>query len=410
MRLLQGVRIIECSMLAGAAISTPLADLGAEVIKVEPPTGDYVREMTWPIIDGVSLMHLHLNRGKRSITLDLRSESGIDTFLELVAAADVVVEAMRPGGLARRGLGFDRLRAANPRIVMCTISGYGMTGPYKNLPSHGIAYDAWAGIIRPGRTPDGLPYIPEHVSIGMNAGPLYGALGILAGITHARTTGEGCHIEVAQSDAAAAFDWLRIETVQAYRRPQNEVTGNRADNYERRAPGTKGMEGGVRYQIYESSDGFVLFMCSEQKFWKNFCESVDRADLFERWPGSTYADHARNNHELRAALTDVFKTHTTAEWIHASNQHDYPLAPVNDPESVAHDPQFEARMPWISHERLGADQLPNPIKLVNEPIDPPARAPQLGEHTRAVLHNVLGYDNDRIEQLRHDGALGPSIA
>jgi crotonobetainyl-CoA:carnitine CoA-transferase CaiB-like acyl-CoA transferase len=348
-----------------------------------------------------------VNRGKQSITLDLRSESGVDTFLELVKAADVVIEAMRPGGLARRGLGFDRLRAANPRIVMCTISGYGMTGPYKDLPSHGIAYDAWAGIFRPGRTPDGFPYIPEHVSIGMNAGPLYGALGILAGITHARMTGDGCHIDIAQSDAAAAFDWLRIETVQAYRRPESEVTGNQADNYERRAPGTKGMEHGVRYQIYETSDGFVLLMCSEQKFWKNFCESVDRADLFERWPGSKYADHARSNHELRAELRDLFKTHTTAEWIQASNQHDYPLAPVNDPESVAHDPQLETRMPWISRQRLGADQLPNPIKLVNEHIDPPARAPQLGEHTGAVLHNVLGYDNDQIEQLRHHGAFGP---
>ena len=209
MKLLGGVRIIECSMLAGAAISTQLADLGAEVIKIEPPAGDYVRGMTWPIIEDVSLLHLHINRGKRSVVLDLRSDAGSAIFLELVAEADVVIEAMRPGGLDRRGLGFDRLRSVNPRIVMCTISGYGMTGPYKDLPSHGIAYDAWAGIFAPGRTADGFPFIPEHISIGMNAGPLYAAIGILAALTHARTTGEGCHIEVAQSDAAAAFDWLR---------------------------------------------------------------------------------------------------------------------------------------------------------------------------------------------------------
>ena len=128
---LAGVRIVECSMLGPAAITTALADLGAEVIKVEPPTGDYVRRMTWPIVEGVSLMHLHVNRGKRSIAIDLKSAEGMALFEELVAASDVVVEAMRPGGLARRGLGYDRLQELNPRIVFCTISGYGATGPYR---------------------------------------------------------------------------------------------------------------------------------------------------------------------------------------------------------------------------------------------------------------------------------------
>src|ERR687897_2744193 len=141
---LAGLRIVECSMLGPAAITTHLADMGADVIKVEPPGGDYVRRMTWPIVEGVSLMHLHLNRGKRSVTLDLRTDEGRAVFLDLVRGADAVVEAMRPGGLERRGLGFDALRAVNPRIVFCTISGYGMTGPYKDLPSHGVAYDTWA--------------------------------------------------------------------------------------------------------------------------------------------------------------------------------------------------------------------------------------------------------------------------
>src|SRR2546430_7498433 len=169
--LLRGVRVVECSMLGPAAITTPLADLGADVVKVEPPQGDYVREMTWPIVDGVSLMHLQLSRGKRSVVLDLRTEAGRGVFLDLVRGADAVVEAMRPGGLARRGLGFEQLREVNPGIVFCTISGYGMTGPYRDLPSHGIAYDTWAGVVTPEQTPEGFPGIPEHVSIGINAGP-----------------------------------------------------------------------------------------------------------------------------------------------------------------------------------------------------------------------------------------------
>ena len=144
---------------------------------------------------------------------------------------------MRPGGLERRGLGFEALRAVNPKIVFVTISGYGMTGPYRDMPSHGIAYDVWAGIVAPKVDENGDAYMPEHVSIGINAGPVFGALGLLAGVLRARETGEGCQLEIAQSDAAAAIDWLRSETWKAYERPESEVTGNAADDYERRAPG-----------------------------------------------------------------------------------------------------------------------------------------------------------------------------
>ena len=223
---------------------------------MEPPSGDYIREMTWPIVEGTSLMHLHISRGQAiASSLDLRTEEGREVFLDLVQGADVVIEAMRPGGLDRRGLGYEACKAVNPRIVFCTISGYGMTGPYKDMPSHGVAYDVWAGLVKPETTEDGFCAIPEHPSVGIHAGPLFGALGVLAGVTRARATGERCRLEIAQSDAAAAMDWLRSETYKAYERPESEVTGNKADDYERRAPGTAGMRDGVRYQFYETSDG-----------------------------------------------------------------------------------------------------------------------------------------------------------
>src|SRR5690606_18461367 len=141
------------------------------------------------------------DRGKKSLTLDLRTDEAQDVFRDLVRDADAVIEAMRPGALARRGLGYEDLLEINPRLVFCTISGYGMTGPYANLPSHGIAYDTWAGIVNPTFNDDGFPYLPEHASIGIHAGPLFGALGVLAGITKARATGEGSFLEIAQSDA-----------------------------------------------------------------------------------------------------------------------------------------------------------------------------------------------------------------
>jgi crotonobetainyl-CoA:carnitine CoA-transferase CaiB-like acyl-CoA transferase len=405
-RPLADVRIVECSMLGPAAITTCLADLGADVLKVEPPTGDYAREMTWPIVEGTSLLHLHVNRGKRSVVLDLRTPEGVEVFLDLAKHADAVVEAMRPGGLERRGLGFEKLREVNPRIVFITISGYGMTGPYRDYPSHGIAYDTWAGVVKPEVDEDGFTYIPEHVSIGINAGPLFGAMGILAGIVQARSTGRGVQMEVAQSDSAAAIDWLRSETYKAYERPESEVTGNKSDNYARRAPGTAGMREGVRYNIYESADGHVLFMASEQAFWKNFCEGVDRADLFEQWPGSKYADHAPGNVELHRELRDIFRTKTSAEWIEFGGRVNTPIAPVNSPKTIADDPQFQDRLPWIPKERLGAEQLPLPIKIVGEELPEPTMAPTLGEHTDAVLRDVLGYDDGRLKALRDSGALG----
>ncbi|MBU3701752.1 MAG: CoA transferase [Acidimicrobiia bacterium] len=402
---LAGVRIIEASMLGPAAITTNLAEMGADVIKIEAPGGDYGRQMTWPIVEGTSLLFLHANRGKRSIVLDIRTPEGQQTFKDLVADADVVVEAMRPGALARRGLGFEDLKQVNPKIVFMTISGYGMTGPYQNLPSHGIAYDTWAGIIEPAYDDEGFCYIPPHISIGINAGPVYGALGILAGIIHARSTGEGVFMEVAQSDAAAAFDWYRSESFKAYERPQSEVTGNAADDFERRAPGTAGMREGVRYQMYETSDGHILFMASEQEFWKNFCEGVGRMDLFEKYPGSKYADHARNNRELLAELTTIFKSRTSDEWMAFGGEWNTPLAPVNTAANLQDDPQFKDRMGWIPASRLGADMLPNPVKIVGGELPLPTKAPTPGQHSDEILREVLGYDDARIAALRDKGAV-----
>jgi crotonobetainyl-CoA:carnitine CoA-transferase CaiB-like acyl-CoA transferase len=403
---LAGLRVVESSLLGPAAITTHLADLGAEVIKVESPAGDYVREMTWPIIQGVSLMHYHVNRGKKSLTLDLAKREAVEVYLDLARGADVVVEAMRPGSLARRGLGYEELRAANPRIVFCNLSGYGMTGPYRDLPAHGIAFDTWAGIVKPAYDEDGFCYIDEHVSIGINAGPLLGALAVLASVIRARATGQGCMLEVAQSDSAAFLDWYRSESYLAYERPQDVVTGNKSDGYKRRAVGTAGMKEGVRYQMYDSADGHVLFMASEQAFWQNFCKGVGRADLFERWPGSKYADHAIGNRELQAELRDIFRTKTSAEWLAFGNTHNTPIAPVNSPRTIVRDPQFQDRLPLLPHEEHGADMLPFPVKFRGEELPAPGRAPTPGEHNDEILADVLGYGADRIAALRAAGALG----
>jgi len=410
---LAGVRVVESSMLGPAEVGGLLADLGADVIKVEPPGGDYGRQMTWPIVrssDGTSeasLLSLHVNRGKRSIVLDLRRPEAVEVFLDLARQADVVVEAMRPGALARRGLDVERLWSVNRRLVFCSLSGYGATGPYRDLPSHGIAYDTWAGQVPVARRENGRPYIPEHTSIGIHAGPMLAALAIVAGVVEARRTGQGRAMELAQSDAAAYFDWYRIETWRAYERPEDEVYGNAADGGARRPPGTAGMRDGVRYQFYDTADGVVLFMASEQAFWKAFCDAVGRPDLFARWPGSTYADHAPGNWELHDELTAIFATRTAEEWLAFGKAHDLPIAPVHTPRTIAGDPQFQHRLPWVSKDRLEADMLPFPLHhLDGTRLPDPTRAPNAGEHTDDILTSVAGYDSDRIARLRRSGALG----
>ena len=405
-RPLAGLKVVESSLLGPGLVATFLADLGADVVKVEPPAGDYVRQMTWPIIEGSSLLHLHTHRGKRSICLDLKQEAGLEVYRELVRGADVVVEAMRPGSLAKLGLGFDDLIQINPNIVFCTISGYGATGPYRDMPSHGIAYDTWAGLIDPVVDDDGFTRIPALPNIGINVGPMVGAHGILAAVIKARESGEGKWLEVAQSDAAAYMAWYRIETYRAYDRPEDIVTGNPADDYERREPGLAGMWEGVRYQIYEASDGHVLFMASEQAFWKNFCEGVGRMDMFEKWPGSTYADHARHNVEMQVELKAIFATKTCQEWLDFANEVNTPIAPVNTPRNAPDDPQFSHRLPFYGVEDVGAEQLPLPVFMEGQLPPTPTMAPAVGEHTDEVL-DELGFSAERIADMRASGVVGP---
>jgi len=166
------------------------------------------------------------------------------------------------------------------------------------------------------------------------------------------------------------------------------------------------MRDGVRYQFYASKDGHILFQASEREFWENFCKGVDRVDLFERFPGEKFADHAVGNIELRKELRDIFATRTSVEWIEFGKRVNTPIVNVNTPQTIADDPQFQDRFPWIPREVLGAEQMPTPIKFIDEQLPVPTKAPTVGEHTDAVLRDVLDYDEAKIASLRESGALG----
>jgi crotonobetainyl-CoA:carnitine CoA-transferase CaiB-like acyl-CoA transferase len=404
---LAGVRVVESALLEPGSLGMLLAGLGAEVIKVEAPGGgDYIRTTGWPFVDGASLMHWHLSRGKQSVVLDLRQPEGVTAYLDLVRASDVVIEGMRPGALARRGLTYERMKEVNPRIVFCSLSGYGATGPYRDMPSHGLGFDAWAGVAPPGTDEQGRPYIQDIASIGVRAGPVYAAVAILAGVISARATGEGCEIDVAQTDAAVAFNWLVVEGQRAYERDDLAVTGNPADGGERRPLGISGMKESVRYQHYASKDGYVLFMASEQHFWESFCAAVGRPDLFERNRGARYAAHALGDDELRASLAEIFAQRTTREWAEFGVAANIPIAAVNDSASILTDPHFQERMPWQRTTPDGPDLLPLPMRFGGGHLPAGPTAPACGQHTAQVLADVLGYDDARIAELRENGVLG----
>ena len=344
--MLAGVRVIECSLLGPAAITSHLVDLGAEVIKVESPAGDYGRKMTWPLMDGTSLLHLHVNRGKQSLVLEPQAARG-DRGVRGPGAR----RRRRGRGHASRVPGQDGPRVrpaqgAQPEDRDVHDLGVRRHRPVPE-PARATASPTTRGRARssPSSTTRASRRIPDQANIGITAGPAFGAIGILAALVRAEKTGEGACMEIAQSDSSAYFDWYRIETWKGYDDyPDDVVTGNPSDDYERRPPGLGGMWEGVRYQYYESSDGHILFMASEQSFWKNFCEGVDRMDLFEKWPGKTIADHARGNKELQAELRDIFRTTHVAgvDRLRRRAQHHH-RAGEHARRRCAHDPQFQDR-------------------------------------------------------------------
>jgi crotonobetainyl-CoA:carnitine CoA-transferase CaiB-like acyl-CoA transferase len=392
--LLAGIRVLELALLSPDAVGMHLADLGAEVIKVEqPPDGDYVRVIGGTHKGGLSLMHLRWNRGKKSVTLNLKSEEGHRVFLDLASRAHVVIDGLRAGAVTRVGVDYPSVRAVNPRIVYCSLSGTGQTGPYRDLATHGLAYDAYGGLAPPAFRSDGTPYLPPATPVGILAGPLYAALGVAAALVRAVKTGVGQHIDVAQMDCAAAW---RADGIDA---ALNDVTTD-----------YQGMEDAVRYQYYRCKDGeYVILQASERKFWQNFCSGVDREDLVNRGQREV-GEHARGDEALRSELATIFASRTRGEWVQFFIEHDVAGGPVNSPAGLLDDPHFRARDLVFDqvHPQAGPGRwFGTPIQLVDQHFSA-SPAPRAGEHTDAVLGDLLGFDEQRLKELRQRGVIGPA--
>ncbi|MBI5070793.1 MAG: CoA transferase [Deltaproteobacteria bacterium] len=386
---LAGVRLLDLSRLyPGPFASLVLADLGAEVVKVEEPQGgDYLRWM--PPLAGKQSGFFHaLNRNKRSLALDLKARGGAEVFLRLAARADVVLESFRPGVMDRLGIGYPALRRANPGIVLCSISGYGQDGPYRERAGHDLDYVAIAGLLAvngPAERP-----MPPGVQVADVAGGSWPAVaGILAALLRRAATGEGAHVDVSMTDGALAMLALQQGGADARGTPlarEREMLNG----------------GGACYRVYRTRDGrHVALGALEPHFFAAFCRGAGRPELAER----QFDDGGRGPVEEVEA---IFLTRTREEWTRFGEEHDCCLAPVLEGDEPRSDPQLRARglflsvdTPW---EGRAMPSLATPVRLAGVEA-PRAPAPELGADTDRVLAGA-GFAPGEIAALRQSGVVG----
>jgi alpha-methylacyl-CoA racemase len=412
---LEGIKVLDLSrLLPGGFCSLLLADFGADVLKVEDTgMGDYIR-LSPPYIDGAensakSALFLSLNRNKRSIRLDLKSEGGRDALLRLVRQYDVVLESFRPGVLERLGVGYERMREENRGIVYCAISGYGQTGPKREAAGHDMNYLALIGLLgltgAPPSPHGGEPVQAAGQIADLGGGALMAAFGIMAALherdgTPARDgrpgregSGEGQVVDVSMADGA--LSWLAMVAAGYF---AEGATPHRGE-----LPLAGSL---ICYRPYECADGWVSLGALEPKFWQAWCRGVEREDLIER-------QFERPGSEAHAEVEKIFKTRSRADWEAFAREHDCCLEPVLDlDEALASDLVREREM-VVEIDQPGAKrpvrQLGIPVKLGRTPGEPRRLpGPALGEHTEEVLR-AAGYSEAEVaELLRTGAAAGPA--
>jgi crotonobetainyl-CoA:carnitine CoA-transferase CaiB-like acyl-CoA transferase len=392
---LEGLKVLDLSrLLPGGFCSLLLADFGAEVIKVEDTgMGDYVR---WspPFYESTdetsrSAMFLALNRGKRSIRVDLKTGGGRDVLLRLARDADVLLESFRPGVLDRLGVGYSTLREANPRLVYCAITGYGQDGPNRDRSGHDMNYLGLGGLLGLTGEADGPPIQAAGQIADIGGGALMGVIGILMALRERERSGEGQFVDCSMFDGA--LSWLAMVAADAF------ATGRPARRGELMLAGSI-----TCYRPYRCADGYVTLGALEPKFWAEFCRGVGREDLlngaFEP-PGS----------ETHRAVSEVFASRTREEWRQFASEHDCCLEPVLELDEVLESELVAAREMVVKLTQPGVDEpvrlLGAPIKLSRTPADPTrAPGPGLGEHTQEVLRSA-GFSAAEIAQLHESGAV-----
>ncbi|AUX21708.1 carnitine dehydratase [Sorangium cellulosum] len=389
MRPLTDTRILDLSrLLPGPFATLVLADLGATVDKLEDVGGgDLLRHLP-PQIAGESAAFQLLNRGKRSVLLDLKRPEGRDAFRRLVATYDVLLDPFRPGVLDRLGLGHDALRADNPRLIVCALTGYGQTGPLAARAGHDLNYVARAGVLGAQGPPEGPPQVPGSQVADVSGG-MWCAVAVLAALRERERTGRGAVLDIAMTDGVLGF---ALPTLAA------ALAGGASPAGAPARAGEEPLTGGLApYNIYLSKDGHAMALAAlEPKFWRSFCEGAGLdPEVDALVPGPHQV-------ELKDRLAAVFLERTRAEWEAFAAERDCCLEPVIDPRTAATDPHLASRglLFEIASPRGRVPQLRTPVTPRDASFAP---APRAGEHTRAVLRDA-GFSEDEVEALIRAGA------
>jgi crotonobetainyl-CoA:carnitine CoA-transferase CaiB-like acyl-CoA transferase len=372
--LLEGVRVLDLSRLVpGAYATSKLADLGADVVKVEvPPEGDYMRGMP-PLHGDASVLFEALNRNKRSVVLDPRTDAGRAFLHALVRSADVVLEGGRPGAMASLGADFETLRELKPDLVYCSLTGYGQTGPYRDLPSHGANLDGAAGAVPIDVRPDGTADFPNlRVFVASQAGALHAALAIAAALVRRERTGEGTYLDVSAFDAAVSWQYGNLSCLA---------------NTGERFPGTEGL--GPRYGCYRTADDRWVFLAAmEPKFWHRVCEAAGHPELADRVDVTQTLDWGDADDGLRAEIAAMMRERTQAAWVELAIARSLPVSPVNAVEDLFDDPQVRARRLLATAPDGGLGIVAFPVRTGDEEFTVLRRAPAFGQHTEELLAEV----------------------
>ncbi len=388
---LDDVRVLDLSRLLPGPYGTQLlADLGADVVKIEQPgLGDYYREEEPQLDDGNSRIFAMLNRNKESLALDIKDDRGREAFLSLVETADVIIEQFRPGVADRLGIDYESVREHNEEIVYCSLSGYGQDGPYEKWAGHDLNYIGIGGLLSMTGDSEETPTIPG-LPVADFAGGMVTALAAMIGVYAAERTGEGEYFDLAMTDVI--ISWMTLYAPFAF----DEST----DAPER--GGTMPAGKYPCYNVYDTADGeYVTLGAMECKFWKATCEELDLQEY------ANHDDHfpdGPRSAEIKAALAGKFAEYTREEWIDRVDPTEVPIAPVNDTAEMWDDPQVQAREMVTSLELDGED-----IPMVNTPVRPVGDHeyvrnlhPGLGEQSRELLAE-LGLDSTTIEAYINEG-------
>jgi alpha-methylacyl-CoA racemase len=365
---LSGVRVLDLTrLLPGAFATLMLAELGAEVIKIEHPHGGDPMRTLPPLVAGRGLYDLLLNRGKKSVALDLRRADSVETLDRLIAVSDVMIESFRPGTAKRLGVAGPAVRARHPRLIHCAITGYGQTGPYAELPGHDLNYVAVSGLLAADR-PDPT-VLPRMFIADVGGGAMSAVIGILAALVGRGRTGEGQTLDISMHEAA--LYWVMLPAARELVDGGHDAEGELP---------TFGQH--ACYHVYRTKDEeLVALGALEPKFWQAFCRATDRADLLPR----QLTDPADQS-ALIAEVRRIFGARTRAEWLSLFEKHDGCLSPVNRPSEALKDPHVVARGAVVS---TSAGRAVRPPFLNQVPDLRPA--PTVGQDTEEVLH-ALGID------------------